>query len=87
MGVKINFSKVTSSTVALSITGLPSDAVPSVNIIRSDGVTIVVDDFVYKSLNEEYTTIATGLTPKNDYTIKLLKPEAFNSLEVKFQTK
>ncbi len=86
-GVKINFSKVTSSTVALSITGLPSDAVPSVNIIRSDGVTIVVDDFVYKSLNEEYTTIATGLTPKNDYTVKLLKPEAFNSLEVKFQTK
>ncbi len=86
-GVKINFSKVTSSTVAIAITGLPSDSVPSVSIVRNDGVTIIVDDFVYKSLNEEYTTIATGLTPKTDYTIKLLKPETFNNIEVKLQTK
>ncbi len=86
-GVKVGFLKTTSTTTVISITGLPVDTSLSVSLKDPDGKLTIVDSFSYKSLTEEYTTILTGLKSKTNYTVNILKPESFGSIEANFQTK
>lgn len=86
-GVKVSFSKITSTTTVVSILGLPNDISLSISLKDPNGKTTIVDGFSYKSLTEEYTSTVTGLSTKTKYTVNILKPEIFSSVESNFQTK
>ena len=86
-GVKINFSKTTSSTTVVSITGLPAGTSLSVSFKDPSGKSIIIEGFTYKNLTEEYTSIVTGLNSKTNYTVNIVKPEVFNSIQANIQTK
>lgn len=86
-GVKINVSKITSTTAVVSVTGLPEDTAVSLNLSKGVGTPVLIEGFTYKSALQEHTTVVTGLSGKTGYTFTIASPELFSSISAAFQTK
>lgn len=85
--VKINVSKITSSTATIGIIGIPNNTPVSIKIESPNSKTIELDVFTYKLFNQEYSIVATDLTSKIKYTVSITKPDIFKDIKAEFTTK
>lgn len=85
--VKINISKITSSTAAITITGIPKDTIISIKLDSGNNKPIDLDVFTYKLFNQEYSVIATNLVSKTKYIVTITNPDIFKNIQAEFTTK
>lgn len=85
--VKINISKITSSTASIAITGIPKDTIITIQLDSGNNKPIDLDVFTYKLFNQEYSVIATNLTPKTKYIVTITNPGIFKNIQAEFTTK
>lgn len=85
--VMIKVSRITKTTAAISISGIPDSQKVSAILLGSNDSILPLSSFSYKSDTKEYSIVATGLISKIKYTIRIQSPESYSGLQAEFETK
>ncbi len=84
---EIIVSKITTTTASIAIRGLSQGDKVSAILLGSNDSLITLPSFTYKSDTGDFTSVATGLTSKITYTVRIQTPLSSAGLQAEFTTR